>query len=159
MYKIQFFRSTPQNNRLCGISALLIVLMILQSSCSPQIRLQRLLARHPELSTIDSIHIKDTVIIPGMKLDTSVIFSTKFDSIVLQKDKFHLVVKKIHDTLVIHAEVKRDTVYISKVLPVSKIKVIKETFLTTFRSILPWLVIALITLTILAVFLHTWFKK
>jgi hypothetical protein len=157
MYEIQFFRSTPQVVRVCGISTLLILLMIL-SSCSPQARLQRLIAHHPELSAIDSIHIKDTVIIPGMKLDTSFVFSTKVDSFVLQKDKIHLVLKKVHDTLVIHAALEKDTVYISKVIPVSKIKVVRESFLTTFKSMLPWLVIALIALIVLAVFIHSWLK-
>lgn len=50
MYEIQFFRLTPQGIRVCGLSTLLIVLVILQSSCSPQARLQRLLAHHPDLS-------------------------------------------------------------------------------------------------------------
>jgi hypothetical protein len=158
MYEIQSFRSTPQDIRVCGLSTLLIVLALLQSSCSPQARIQRLLAHHPELSTIDSIHIKDTLIIPGMNLDTSFVFSTIVDSVVLQKDKIHLVLKKIHDTLLIHAAVEKDTVYISRVIPVSKIKVVKESFLTTFKSMLPWLVIALIALIVLAVCLHSWLK-
>ncbi len=158
MYAIQFFRSTPPDTRTCGLSPLLILLVIL-ASCSPQARLQHLLAHHPELSTLDSIHIKDTVIIPGMKLDTSFVFTTKFDSVVLQKDKVHLVLKKVHDTLVIHAALERDTIYISKVVPVSKIKVVKESFLTSFKSMLPWFVIALIALIVLVVFLHSWFKK
>jgi hypothetical protein len=158
MYEIQFFRSTPQSIRVCGLSTLLIVLVILQSSCSPQARLQRLLAHHPELSTIDSIHINDTVIIPGAKIDTSFLFSTIVDSVVLQKDKIHLVLKRVHDTLVIHAAVETDTVYISRVIPFSKIKVVKESFLTTFKSMLPWLVITLIALIVLAVCLHSWLR-
>jgi len=93
-----------------------------------------------------------------MKLDTSFVFSTKVDSVVLQKDKLHLVLKKVHDTLVIHAALEKDTVYISKVIPVSKIKVVRESFLTTFKSMLPWLVIALIALIVLAVFIHSWLK-
>jgi hypothetical protein len=157
MYKIQFFRSTPQDVSVCGISTLLILLMIL-SSCSPQARLQRLLAHHPELSTTDSIHFKDTVILPVMKFDTSFVFSTKVDSVVLQKDKINLVLKKVHDTLVVHAAVEKDTVYISRVVPVSKIKVVKASFLTAFKSMLPWLVIALIALIVLAVFIHSWLK-
>jgi len=157
MYKIQFFRSTPQRSK-AAILLLPIILILVLQSCSPQSRLHRLIAHHPELSTVDSIHIKDTVILPGMKFDTSFVFSTKTDSIILQKDHLHLVLQKVHDTLVIHAAVDPDTIYISKVVPVTKFKIVKESFLNSFKSMLPWLVIALIALIVLAIFLHSWFK-
>jgi hypothetical protein len=155
MFAIQFYRSILQGIKAFGQ---LIILFILLSSCSPEARLHHLLSRHPELSVIDSIHTRDTVIIHGLKLDTSFVFSTKIDSVVLQKERLHLVFQKVHDTVVIHAALEQDTVYINRILPVSKIKVVKESFLTSFKSMLPWLVIALITLTVLAVFLHSWFK-
>jgi len=149
MFAIQFYRSILQGIKAFGQ---LIILFILLSSCSPEARLHHLLSRHPELSVIDSIHTRDTVIIHGLKLDTSFVFSTKIDSVVLQKERLHLVFQKVHDTVVIHAALEQDTVYINR------IKVVKESFLTSFKSMLPWLVIALITLTVLAVFLHSWFK-
>lgn len=155
MFVIQFYRSIQQGIKAFGH---LILLSILLFSCSPEARLHHLLSRHPELAIIDSIHTRDTVIIHGLKLDTSFIFSTKVDSVVLQKEKLHLVIQKVHDTVVIHAALEQDTVYINRVLPVSKIKVVKESFLTSFKSMLPWFVIALIALIVLAVFLHSWFK-
>jgi len=135
-----------------------IILILVLQSCSPQSRLHRLIAHHPELSIVDSIHIKDTVIVPGMKFDTAFVFSTKIDSVLVQKDHLHLVIQKVHDTLLIHAAVDPDTIYISKVVPVTKIKVVKESFLTSFKTMLPWLVVALIALIILSVFIHSWLK-
>jgi hypothetical protein len=155
MYKIPFSKSGQMINN-AGRIFITIVILSMHASCSPEARLQRLLTHHPELSTTDSIHVKDTVIIPGMKFDTSFIFSTRIDSVVFQKDKVHLVLKKVHDTLVIHGAVEKDTVYVSRVVPVSKIKIVKPSFLSTLKSMLPWLVIGLITLTVLAVYLHKW---
>jgi len=157
MYKIQFFSSTLQRSNALVLILPTILILVLQS-CSPQYRLHRLIAHHPELTMVDSIHINDTVIVPGMKFDTSFVYSTKIDSVILQKDHLHLVIQKVHDTLVIHAAVDPDTIYISKVIPVTKIKVVKESFLTSFKSMLPWLVIALIALIVLAVLLHSWLK-
>jgi len=159
MSEIHYSRSTLQGVSACRLLLSLIVLVSLLASCSPATRLQRLLAHHPELSVVDSLHFKDTVIVPGLKIDTSVVFMNKIDSIVLHKDSFHLVVKQVHDTFVIHSELERDTIYINRTVPVSKIKIVKPSFLTTFKSMLPWLVIGLITFTVLTIVIHSWFRK
>jgi len=138
-----------QTKPLRFMASFILITLISLTSCSPQARLQRLIAHHPELTTVDSLHIKDTVIVPGLKLDTAFVFTTKTDSVILHKDKLQVVIKKVHDTLLVEAAIKPDTIYINKEIAVSKIKIIKQSFLTTLKPILPWLVIGLIAVVIL----------
>ena len=66
----------------------LFVLLLLLTSCSPQWRLEHLLKKHPELTHIDSVIIRDTVriTIPKVRIDTVVDIEELF--ILLAKSTF-----------------------------------------------------------------------
>ena len=63
-----------------------ILILSLFVSCSPQMRLHRLVTKHPELTKIDTIKIQDTVIVPGPKLDTAFHSSVLKDTVTITKE-------------------------------------------------------------------------
>ena len=135
-----------------------LLLILLLSSCSPQYRLNRLLALHPELKIPDTLFIRDSVIVPQVQVDTILDFKTIRDTVVIQKDRLQIKLSKIHDTLFLPGKCKGDTVYINRKIPVEKIKIVKPDYLDNFISKLPWIVIGLICLVLLFVFIR-WLPK
>ena len=135
-----------------------LLLILLLSSCSPQYRLNRLIALHPELKTPDTLFIKDSVIIPQIQVDTMLDLKTIRDTIIIQKDRLQIKLSRIHDTLFLSGKCKGDTIYITRRIPVEKIKIVKPDYLDNFISRLPWIVIGLICLILLFVFIR-WFPK
>lgn len=99
----------------------LFMATILIQSCTPEKRLHRLVALHPELSTTDTIHILDTTFLPETRIDTVVHESRLYDTITITKEKLKLRIHKVHDTVYISAEHKADTVIIEKKVPVDRI--------------------------------------
>ena len=94
----------------------LIALLILISACSPKTRFTRLIEKHPELITTDSITIHDTVrvVVPEVKVDTVVKVNDLLDTIFIEKDQLKVKVWMKGDDVFI--EGKCDTVYIDKII-------------------------------------------
>ena len=90
-------------------------------SCSPQKRLARLLKKHPELLIADTIKIKDTILVPGIKIDTFFHKSALKDTIKFSKEKLKLKLFEFNDTIYVNADVKPDTVYFERKIVVEKI--------------------------------------
>jgi hypothetical protein len=88
-------------------------------SCSPQVRFDRLIKRHPWLLTKDTIRIKDTIrdtiriTVPEVKVDTVVEYETLYDTIFLEKDQLKVKVWMDREKKV-YIQGKCDTVYIVK---------------------------------------------
>ena len=110
-----------------GIAALLAVTMALLTGCSPERRLQRLIAKHPELSRTDTITVTDTIAIPGDTLWRSVLLR---DTVTIETERQVVKVQRIStgspcDTaaiaLDIEARVKPDTVYSTVTVEVPRI--------------------------------------
>jgi hypothetical protein len=135
-----------------------LLLILLLSSCSPQYRLNRLLARHPELKIPDTLFIRDSVIVPQVQADTMFDLKTIRDTVIIQKDRLQVKLSRIHDTLFLTGKCKGDTVYINRKIPVEKIKIVKPDKLDNFISKLPWIVIGLICLILFFLFIR-WFPK
>jgi hypothetical protein len=85
-------------------------------ACSPKARFTRLIERHPELITTDSITIHDTirVVVPEVKVDTVVKVSDLLDTIFLEKEQLKVKVWMKGDQVFI--EGKCDTVYVDKII-------------------------------------------
>ena len=87
-----------------------ILLLSILFSCSPQKRLKRLVRKHPELITVDTIVVRDTIrdtiniTTELVKLDTIFSLDEVHDTIVITKD--NLTVRYYHDTV-------HDKIYIS----------------------------------------------
>ncbi len=132
---------------------LFILFLCLIVSCSPSYRLNRLLALHPELKIPDTLFIRDSLIVPQVQVDTMFDFKTIRDTVIIQKDRLQIKLRRIHDTLFLTGKCKGDTVYINRKIPVEKIKIVKVDKIDNLISKLPWIVIGLICLILLFVFI------
>jgi hypothetical protein len=92
-------------------------------SCTPQKRLNRLIALHPELKTTDTIRIQDTTIIPATRIDTSFHESKLNDTVIITKEKLKLKLHRIHDTVYVEAVREADTLVVVKEVAVERVVV------------------------------------
>lgn len=85
-------------------------------ACSPQKRFTKLVTKHPELLTIDTLIVKDTirVIVPEVKVDTVVKVNDLLDTIFIEKEQLKVKVWMKGDDVFI--EGKCDTVYVDKIV-------------------------------------------
>jgi hypothetical protein len=103
-----------------------IAILLLLSSCSPQHRLQRLVAHHPELKLADTLVIRDTLIRPAIIADSSFPLSKMTDTVVISRDRLEIKLVKLHDTIHITGQCKSDTIIRELRVPVERIKLVKE---------------------------------
>jgi hypothetical protein len=94
----------------------LIPLVFLIVACSPKARFTRLIEKHPELLTVDSVTIHDTVrvVVPEVKVDTVVKVNDLLDTVFIEKDQLKVKVWMKGDQVFI--EGKCDTVYVDKII-------------------------------------------
>jgi hypothetical protein len=102
---------------------ILFAVITITFSCTPQKRLSRLIALHPELTITDTIKINDTVITTQTRIDTSFHNSTIKDTISIEKEKLKLQIVEILDTIYIEVEHEADTIIIERKIPVERIVV------------------------------------
>jgi hypothetical protein len=102
-------------------SFLLLILAVFFTSCSPEKRLHRLLALHPELVQNDTIRITDTTFLPELRIDTIVHESKLHDTITITKEKLTVRIHRLRDTIYIAAHQEPDTIIITKEIPVEKV--------------------------------------
>jgi hypothetical protein len=139
--------------------ATVLLFLIIASSCSPTKRLNRLLALHPELKVPDTIVINDTMITPQVEADTIIHLDSIHDTILIQKDRLAITLKRTHDTLYIRGKCKADKVIVHRTIPVEKIKIVRQDKWDNLISRLPWLVAGLIFTVLFIAFLISKFKK
>ncbi|PLX08121.1 MAG: hypothetical protein C0596_07425 [Marinilabiliales bacterium] len=103
------------------IPAIILTALII-SSCTPQKRLSRLIALHPELTTPDTVKITDTIITKKTLIDSAFHRFRIKDTITIEKDKLRLEIVEIFDTIYIQAQCDPDTIILEKVIPIEKIQ-------------------------------------
>lgn len=87
----------------------LLITLLLLFGCTPQQRLQRLVKKHPELITTDTI--KDTTIVPGWQYDTIVQFG-ETDTVVVTKEGTTVTIYKWNtDSIFVEVEAEPDTIF------------------------------------------------
>ena len=127
----------------------ILVLITLIISCTPQRRLERLLRKHPELTSIDSITIHDTirVIVPEVHLDTVVTLQQLYDTVYLEQEQ--LKVKVWMDRYnKVYIQGKCDTVYIDKIVTRKiPIRIYEKTPL--WKKIINWIFVFLLIITVI----------
>lgn len=92
-------------------------------SCSPEKKLQRLVKKHPELLKKDTIYIHDTILTKEIKTDTFFVSKKTTDTFYLDKEKLKIQIIRQRETIRVSAQVKQDTIFIEKKIPVEKIHV------------------------------------
>jgi len=99
-----------------------LLALLLLFACSPKTRFTRLIEKHPELLTIDSVEVIDTVRITVPKVEHDTVFTNHFfteirkDTLVIQKDR--LTIEIYHDTIHDSVYVRGicDTITVEKVI-------------------------------------------
>jgi hypothetical protein len=94
----------------------ILALFLTITSCSPVKRFNRLIERHPELITSDTVTLVDTirVVIPEVKVDTVVSVNSLLDTIYLEQEQLKVKVWMKGDQVFIQG--KCDTVYVDKII-------------------------------------------
>ena len=133
--------------------SIILLLLACLSACSPQARLSRLISRHPELTTIDTLIIRDTLAIPSVQADTQLKIEQIHDTVYLEKGRLAVWIMKHHDTLYLKGKCKSDTVIKTRVIPVVRIRYMKSGHEMTLIGKIPWLVTGFIFLCILVIVL------
>jgi len=127
-----------------------ILLTLILVGCSPQKRLNRLITRYPQLSQMDTLIVRDTVVIETYNHDTITLLEFHDTTTVINNEK--VILKYFYDTLreVIHHEVEclGDTVYTEKLVTVEK-AVFRE--LSWWDKYKEFIYIALVLLLVLIV--------
>jgi len=143
------------------MKALISILLglVLFCGCGPQRRLARLLERHPELRTTDTITLSDTIPLCGVRADTSVPLAVIRDSVVVEKERLQVVVRKVRDTLYIRGKCKPDTVVIRRRIPVERIHIIRPDLRSALIGRIPWMVAALVAVFVMAIYLLSRFGR
>ena len=80
----------------------IILISLLLIGCSPQERLNRLMTKFPQLTEMDTIYVKDTVIVENYNYDTTTLIRTHDTTTVINNEK--VILKYFYDTL-------RETIY------------------------------------------------
>jgi len=139
--------------------ATILIFLIAATGCSPTQRLNRLLALHPELKVSDTIIINEILVTPQVEADTIIHLDSIRDTVVLQKDRMEITLKRIHDTLYIRGKCKSDTVIIHRAIPVEKIKIVRQDKWDNLISRLPWIIGGVVFTFLFITFLILKFKK
>ena len=122
-----------------------ILAVILLCSCSPQKRLNRLVAKHPELINRDTIYRNDTTIINGTIVDTVFKSGITKDTIIIKEN--NLTIKYFNDGKTTYIKGKVDTITVIKKVPliVNSVSVKplnrKERFVMWVADNLAWIVL------------------
>jgi len=139
--------------------ATILIFLIAATGCSPTQRLNRPLALHPELKVSDTIIINEILVTPQVEADTIIHLDSIRDTVVLQKDRMEITLKRIHDTLYIRGKCKSDTVIVHRAIPVEKIKIVRQDKWDNLISRLPWIIGGVVFTFLFITFLILKFKK
>ena len=127
----------------------ILVLITLIISCTPQRRLERLLRKHPELTSVDSITIHDTirVIVPEVHLDTIVTLQQLYDTVYLEQEQLKVKVwmDRYHK---VYIQGKCDTVYINKIVT-RKIPIRIYEKVPLWKKIINWIFVFLLIIAVI----------
>jgi hypothetical protein len=122
-----------------------ILSVILLCGCSPEKRLARLVSKHPELISKDTIYKTDTTFITGYEHDTIIKAGVTPDTIVIREK--HMTVKYYNDGKNVYIKGKVDTFFVTKKIPyiVNSVSVKplnrKERFVMWVADNLAWLIL------------------
>ena len=131
-------------------SLICIIVISLAFGCSPQKKLQRLVKKHPELLKLDTIVIRDTVVVEDYRGDTTTIIKFHDSTTVVNNEKIFL--KYFYDTLTreIHHEYIcfGDTIIQEKIIPIEKIVYKELKWWEKYQSLIYIFLIAFVLLVI-----------
>jgi hypothetical protein len=95
-----------------------ILIALLIASCSPKARFTRLIEKHPELLTVDTLVIRDTITlyVPEVHTDTVVTIKELTDTITITKDRVTVKAWYVPKEKKVYIQGKCDPVYVTKIV-------------------------------------------
>jgi hypothetical protein len=95
-----------------------ILIALLIVSCSPKARFTRLIEKHPELLTVDTIVVRDTITlyVPEVHTDTVVTLKELTDTITLTKDRVTVKAWYVPKEKKVYIQGKCDPIYVTKIV-------------------------------------------
>ena len=131
------------------IQIILISLLII--GCSPQKRLNRLITKFPQLTELDTIIVRDTVVVENYNYDTTTIIRLHDTTMVVNNER--VVLKYFYDTLreTIYHDIDciGDTVYTEKLITVQKAVFKELSWWEKYKDLIYILAVLLLGLVIL----------
>lgn len=96
----------------------IIIISLLLVSCSPAKRFTRLITKHPELLTTDTLVVRDTITIyvPEVHTDTVVTIQQLTDTITLTKERVTVKAWYVPKEKKVYIQGKCDPVYVTKIV-------------------------------------------
>ena len=126
------------------------ILLLLLVSCTPQKRLNRLITKHPNLIQLDTLIVRDTIVINSYNYDTITTFKYSDTTIIVNTEK--VLAKYYFDTLrqeIWHQiECKEDTIFYEKLVPVEKVVYKELSFWEKYQTLI-YIALALFVLLII----------
>ena len=86
----RLFKNTDTIARLILACIAIMIAIIFMCSCSPQKRLNRLLSKHPELVTTDTVYKNDTTVVFGTQIDTVILSGVTVDTLVIREKQLEI---------------------------------------------------------------------
>ena len=126
------------------------ILILLLVSCSPQKRLNRLITKNPDLIQLDTLIVRDTIVIESFNYDTVTTFKYSDTTIIVNTEK--VLARYYYDTLrqeIWHEiECKEDTIFYEKLVPVEKVVYKELSFWEKYETLI-YILLALFVLLVL----------
>jgi hypothetical protein len=114
------------------------ILILLLVSCSPQKRLNRLITKNPDLIQLDTLIVRDTIVIESFNYDTVTSFKYSDTTIIVNTEK--VLARYYYDTLrqeIWHEiECKEDTIFYEKLVPVEKVVYKELSFWEKYQTLI-----------------------
>jgi len=102
--------------------------------------------KFPELiQPTDTIRLSDTIKTQSVEVDTSFVFDTKHDTIIVEKEKLTIRYVKTDSLIYLTGECEGDTIYIDREIPIKQI-VIEQPPIS--KKIKEWAFVALLALIV-----------
>lgn len=126
------------------------ILILLLVSCSPQKRLNRLISKNPDLIQLDTLIVRDTIVVNSYNYDTITTFKYSDTTIIVNTEK--VLAKYYFDTLrqeIWHEiECKEDTIFYEKLVPVEKVVYKELSFWEKYETLI-YILLALFVLLVI----------
>ncbi len=126
------------------------ILILLLVSCSPQKRLNRLISKNPDLIQLDTLIVRDTIVIESFNYDTVTTFKYSDTTIIVNTEK--VLARYYYDTLrqeIWHEiECKEDTIFYEKLVQVEKVVYKELSFWEKYETLI-YILLALFVLLVI----------
>ena len=121
----QIFKSSNlQIFKFSNLQILFILLVVSFTACSPQRRIERIVARHPELRMADTLLLPDTLVTAAIAADTAIPLARLSDTVAVTRNRLEILLISRRDTIHVRGTCKADTIVRVLRVPVEKIKLV-----------------------------------